>query len=196
MIEKNYIAQLRFYTYFYHGLDKLVNWDHNYVTFYCCLVLSNICLIYIEVSIYLWTITQYTVKVWLWGIYCQFPLPKAQVYFQREVLCHVRPTLGNWEESGPIMWKNRIFSPDSSWFHQTRFISRSYRIGATALFILTLIFRRCKIIKFLSTCHTFIIFHCHWCDSDSQWKSVVIAASRLLFFVWYVNIFSRYQHKL
>ena len=34
-------------------------------------------------------------------------------------------------------------------------------IRATTLLILTLIFRRCKITKFLFTCHTFIIFNCH-----------------------------------
>ena len=51
-----------------------------------------------------------------------------------------------------------IFSPDSI---TQKSMSRSFQIRSTALLILTFIFRRCKMTEFLSTCHTFIIFHCH-----------------------------------
>ena len=38
------------------------------------------------------------------------------------------------------------------------------------LLTLTLVFRRCKITKFQSSCQTFILCQCHWCDSDCMMK--------------------------
>ena len=109
---------------------------------------------------------------------------------------HVRPTLGNRNESGPIVWKkfrrvwgvtqDPTFAHDSSRFHQPRFISRSFQIQATALLILTLIFNDAKLQNFYLHSSFSIVIDV---ILTVQWKSVVISTSHSLLFVRYVNVF-------
>ena len=110
-----------------------------------------------------------------------------QTWFQ---LSRVRATimsLVNREESGPIVWKNCVVWKGS---HTTRFLhtippdsisqfmSCSFQIQA--LFILTLILRRCKITKFIHSSFSIVID----VILTAQWKGIVIATSRLLLFAY------------